>query len=119
MFSNNGIRIKMGQLINFTDFNPQNVAKEKGKLASGKLSLVNTVPSGIDSEAEYKLTLNILVHNHPGKECFSLKEAAEKLGVGEEFIRRRIKTNKIRATYLGDKPIINIVELARIITEGV
>ncbi len=72
-----------------------------------------------DLKAEYKLTLNILVHNHPGKECFSLKEAAAKLGVGEEFIRRRIKSSKIKATYLGDKPIINIVELARIITEGV
>jgi excisionase family DNA binding protein len=47
-----------------------------------------------------------------------LKEAADKLGVGEEFIRRRIKSGKIKATYFGDKPIINIVELARIITEG-
>lgn len=73
----------------------------------------------VDLEADYKLTLNILVHNHPGKECFTIKEVAEKLGVGEEFIRRRIKSGKIKATYLGDKPFINIVELARITTEGV
>ena len=73
----------------------------------------------VDLEAKYKLTLAILVHNHPGKECFSLKEAAEKIGVGEEFIRRRIKSCKIKATYLGDKPFINIVQLAHIISEGV
>ena len=109
----------MGQLINFADFNPQKVAKENVELASDKTSMVKIVPSGIDSEAEYKLTLNILIYNHPGKECFTIKEVAEKLGVGEEFIRRRIKSGEIRATYLGDKPFINIVELARIITEGV
>jgi hypothetical protein len=54
-----------------------------------------------DLKAEYKLTLNILVHNHPGKECFSLKEAAAKLGVGEEFIRRRINPVKSKQPTLG------------------
>ena len=81
--------------------------------------MINPESSGLESEEVYKLTLKILVHNHPDKECFSLKEAAKKLGVGEEFIRRRIKSGKIKATFLGDKPFINIVELARIITEGV
>ena len=81
--------------------------------------IMTTKHTEIDLEAKYKLTLTILVHNHPGKECFTIKEVAGKLGVGEEFIRRRIKSSKIKATYLGDKPFINIVELAQIITEGV
>ncbi len=109
----------MGQVINFTDFNPQEVVRKKVVVPSDAESLKTAAHTEVDLEAKYKLTLTILVHNHPGKECFSLKEAAEKLGVGEEFIRRRIKSSIIKATYLGDKPFINIVELARIITEGV
>ncbi len=109
----------MGQLINFTDFNPQDTVRKKAVLPSDEESTVATTHTEDDLEADYKLTLTILIYNHPGKECFTIKEAAEKLRVGEEFIRRRIKTTKIKATYLGDKPIINIVELARIITEGV
>jgi len=109
----------MGQLINFKYFNPPATVKKNTGMTSGKRGMMIPESSELESEEVYKLTLNILVHNHPGKECFSLKEAAGKLGVGEEFIRRRIKSGKIKATYLGDKPRINIVELARIITEGV
>jgi len=109
----------MSQLINFRDFNPRGVSKENVEEISKNVGPVNLLDTEFEREAEYKLTLDILVHNHPGKECFSLKEAAAKLGVGEEFIRRRIKSGKIKATYLGDKPFINIVELARIIAEGV
>jgi hypothetical protein len=109
----------MSQLINFTDFNPQEVVRKKTVVFSDAESIVTTSHTEVDLEAEYKLTLNILVHNHPGKECFTIRETATKLGVGEEFIRRRIKSHKIKSIYLGDKPFINIVELARIITEGV
>ena len=64
-------------------------------------------------------TLEVLVRNNPDKIVLSLKEAAKQLTIGEEFLRRRIKSGKIKVTYFGDKPLINIVELARIITEGV
>jgi len=109
----------MGQLINFKNFNPQVHSKVNASVASGEVDKGSPVSAGFYPGVEYKLTLNILIHNYPGKVCFSIKEAAAKLGVGEEFIRRRIKTGTIKATYLGDKPLINIVELARIITEGV
>ena len=109
----------MSQLINFVDFNPKEAMSKKAVLPSDRESITASMHTEIDLEAKYKLTLTILVHNHPGKECFIIKEVAEKLGVGEEFIRRRIKSEEIKATYLGDKPFINIVELARIITEGV
>ena len=109
----------MGQLINFKDFNPKKALKENTEVALTKVGSVGSLSNEFDLEAQYRLTLNILINNHPGKECFSIKEVADKLGVGTEFIRRRIKTGIIKATYLGDKPFINIVELARIITEGV
>jgi len=108
----------MGQLINFADLKTCDRIKMNFSQETDTTLLENKSLHDVVRD-EYMLTLNILVHNHPGKECFSIKEASEKLGVGEEFIRRRIKSGKIKATYLGDKPIINIVELARIITEGV
>ena len=109
----------MGRLIDFKDFKANRSSTENDDAASNKSDMVRPALISMEPETQFKLTLNVLVHNHPGKECFSLKEAAEKLGVGEEFIRRRIKAGKIKATYLGDKPFINIVELARIITKGV
>jgi len=84
-------------------------------------STFNHSNQNLESEVEhsYLLTLDVLVKNNPNKIIFSIREAAEVLSIGKEFIRRRIKSGKIQATYLGDKPFINIVELARIITEGV
>lgn len=61
----------------------------------------------------------ILLQQKPGKFIYSLNEAAEILGIGQEFLRRRIKSGKIRSVSLGDKPAINIIELARILSEGV
>ena len=106
----------MGKLINFDNFNPANLKSKWTDVPPSNISVRNT-----ESEADqtYQLTLEVLVKNNPDKVIFSIKEAADILGVGEEFIRRRAKTGKIKATYLGDKPFINIVELARISTEGV
>jgi hypothetical protein len=67
----------------------------------------------------YRLTLNILVQNNPNKVTFTLKEAAALLNVGEEFIRRRMKSGAISVTYFGDKPMIHITELTRISLKGI
>lgn len=107
----------MGRLINFDNYEPTN-SNWKGIAESP--STQNTVQdTETEIETSYHLTLNVLIQNNPNKIMFSIKETADVLGVGEEFIRRRIKSEKIKATYLGDKPFINIIELARIITKGV
>ncbi len=108
----------MGKLINFDNFtSPKSTRREVLAPSSG----VDTdlQPSKVEVDDVFRITIDVLIKNNPGKTLFSLKEAAEQLTVGEEFIRRRIKSGEIKATYLGDKPNINIVELARIITEGV
>jgi excisionase family DNA binding protein len=108
----------MTQLINFKDFGLPDAAKYKAQTVYDG----NYVPSPgreIEVDDAYKLTLNILVHNNPNKTSFTIKETAAQLNVSEEFIRRRIKSNHIKATYFGDKPMITIVELARILTQGV
>lgn len=108
----------MSQLINFDNYK---VPKLTGKRATIVSSFVDSLDAnrGIEVDDAFKITLEVLSKNNPNKTLFSLNEAAEQLTVGDEFIRRRIKSGKIKATYLGDKPLINIVELARIITEGV
>ena len=108
----------MAQLINFDNYTPTNSDRKEKALSP---SIANSSVYSTESEADnsYQLTLNVLVKSYPNKIIFTIKEAAEVLGVGAEFIRRRIKSGRIKATYLGDKPFINIAELARISTEGV
>lgn len=108
----------MSRIINFDQYKPDNSNRREIAISpsTDSYSVQNS-----DSEVDYtyKLTLDLLTQNNPNKIIFSIKDAAEVLGVGTEFIRRRIKCGKINATYLGDKPFINIVELARISIEGV
>jgi len=106
----------MGKLINFDNFKPP-IQKRRGTDVPPSDFSVRNAESEVDQS--YQLVLDVLVKNNPDKIIFSFREAADILGVGEEFIRRRTKSGKIKATYLGDKPFINIVELARVSTEGV
>jgi excisionase family DNA binding protein len=109
----------MAQLINFDNY--QIPKSDSAKVAATSYSGDHQQTPSCPAELEdlFRITLDVLVRNNPDKILFSLKEAAKQLTVGEEFLRRRIKSGKIKVTYLGDKPLINIVELARIITEGV
>ena len=72
-----------------------------------------------NSTSLYLLTLDVLVKNNPNKITFALKDAAALLNVGEEFIRRRMKSGAISVTYFGDKPMIHITELTRISLKGI
>jgi len=83
----------------------------------GNSSIVSSTTS--DSTNLYSMTLDVLVKNNPNKITFTLKEAAALLNVGEEFIRRRMKSGVISATYFGDKPMIHITELTRISLRGI
>ena len=109
----------MSQLINFENYKLSNTKKFKPKESNDSKDHKQIIHNDFDANESFKLNLEILVKNNPDKIVFSIQEATKILGVGEEFIRRRIKAGKIKSTYLGDKPFINIVELAHIITEGV
>ena len=108
----------MSQLINFDKYRQPKTNRKGLAMASSCVDSELLQPIVI-AEDTFHITLDVLVKNNPNKTMFSIKEVAEQLNIGNEFIRRRIKSGKIKVTYLGDKPFINIVELARIITEGV
>jgi len=109
----------MSQIINFDNFTKPKSTRRESTTASSCVDLMNSESSETEVDDAFRITLDVLLKNNPDKVLFSLNETAHLLNVGNEFIRRRIKSGKIKATYLGDKPFINIVELARIITEGV
>ena len=103
----------MSRLIDFSDY------RLKTPLAR---SIPNRLPAEFsltDLKNTYKLTLDILAQQNPSKLLFTPKEAGHQLGVGEEFLRRRIKNGLIKTIYMGDKPMIQITELARLIIEGI
>lgn len=103
----------MSQLIDFSSFCPTTISASTHQNDISSVEVSNTL------QDIYKWNLNILVHHNPQKNLFTLREAAVKLQVGEEFVRRRIKSGLITPIHLGDKPMIPITELARILTVGV
>ncbi len=109
----------MSQLINFDNYKAPKSTWKSATIASSLVDSLDGAHTVVEVDDAFRITLEVLSKNNPNKTLFSLDEAARQLTVGDEFIRRRIKSGKIKATYLGDKPLINIVELARIITEGV
>ena len=105
----------MPRLIDFSNYKPPEHLKVKLHEKN------NTFNHSIDisEEQEYNLTLDILINNNSGKVCFTLDEVGKHMKVGQEFLRRRIKCGIIKVTYFGDKPMVNITELARILTQGI
>lgn len=109
----------MNQLINFDNYKIPRATEQRSPITSVSVDSLDNLHKIIEVEDAFRIVLEVLSKNNPNKTLFSLDETAEQLTVGVEFVRRRIKSGKIKATYLGDKPLINIIELARIIVEGV
>ena len=108
----------MNQIINFDNLSDL-LGKNKRVKGSSFPFRKMSQQSEVEVKNLYQTTLDVLIKNNPNQLLFSLSEVSKQLRVGEEFVRRRIKSGEIRATYLGDKPLISITELARIIIEGV
>ncbi len=63
--------------------------------------------------------LNFIRELFPGKFNFTIEEAAKILNISYDFIREHIVHKDIKATKYGDRWMIGLIELARILTEGV
>jgi len=62
---------------------------------------------------------DILSNLFPGKVNFSISETARILNLSYDFVREKIASGSIRATKFGDRYMINVFELGRILAEGV
>jgi hypothetical protein len=67
----------------------------------------------------YSEVLKATIFQYPNKMLFSIKESAMALSVSPEFIRKKISDGFIKAVNLGDRKMISINELAKIIYKGV
>lgn len=103
----------MTRLIDFSNFQKEKSQKCRESYAYTESS------HQIDSKEKTIEFLEILLKQSPGKMVYSLKEVADVLGIGQEFIRRRVKRRKINSVKIGDKQVISVIELARILEEGV
>lgn len=63
--------------------------------------------------------LNLLFKLNPAKLSYSIKETSDILALSYEFTRESIKKGIIQSVKFGDRSMVNVHELARILTEGV
>lgn len=63
--------------------------------------------------------LELLQKLNDGKINYSVRETAHTLNLSYEFTREAIKKRKIKSKSFGDRPMVNVHELARILTEGI
>jgi len=92
----------MGRLINFNDYKIPKSTGKSSTITSSNVDPIDDEHTVVEVDDTFKITLEVLSKNNPNKTLFSLDETALQLTVGVEFVRRRIKSGKIKATYLGD-----------------
>ena len=67
----------------------------------------------------YNEILKTTLAQYPSKMLFSVTESSVALSVSPEFIRKKISDGFIKSVNLGDRKIISINELAKIIYQGI
>ena len=67
----------------------------------------------------YSEILKAAIAQYPNKMLFSIKDTAAALSVSPEFIRKKISDGNINSVTLGDRKMVSINELARIIYKGI
>lgn len=110
----------MSRQINFEDFKPKTEILQKRNYreeieVSEKCadSFVSYDDPGIKAEME------LLLRIQPGKINYNQQEVADAIGMSYQFVNRACKKGRIKTVTFGDKNLITIYELARIIKEGV
>lgn len=66
-----------------------------------------------------KAALELLLNIQPGKINYSQQEAADALNMSYQFVNRGCKRGHINTVSYGDRKLITVYELARIINQGV
>jgi len=110
----------MSQLINFANYQPteNNPTRDYLKGDNEQMPLADSFIS-TDSSASRAETISLLLKISPAKINYTQQEAAKVLNMSYQFVNRKCKAGLIKVSSYGDKQLININELARIILEGV
>jgi hypothetical protein len=71
------------------------------------------------ADSELQQAVNTLLI-HQGKQyTYSISDASLLLGISEEFLRKRLVNGNIKSVRFGDRQMISVFELAKLITKGV
>lgn len=91
------------QIITFNNHSESNLSKIKS----------STIEKRINTN------IKLLMKIYESKLVYSIKETANILNLSYDFIRFHIKSGKISAIYFGDRPMIHIEEVARLLCFGI
>jgi excisionase family DNA binding protein len=84
-----------------------------------KIPTDNSGSSSKDNMLNSSKFFDILNERFPNKLHFSISEVAIVLNLSYDFVREKIASGCISANKFGDRYMINVFELGRILTEGV
>ena len=71
------------------------------------------------SNPTFQENLEILSKHNQSKINYSIKEVSAIINLSYDFIRERIKSGAIASIKFGDRFMIHVNEVARILTEGI
>jgi excisionase family DNA binding protein len=72
-----------------------------------------------EKELSEKKIISTIQNLFPGKINFSISETASILNISYDFVRKNILNGRIKSTRFGDRCMVNIYELNRLLLEGV
>lgn len=87
-----------------------------------KKILIDTKTENKEQENKQK-TLGVMLSTiqslYPDKINFSISETAKIINLSYDFVREKVKCGLINSVSYGDRTMISVFEIARILTEGV
>ncbi|MDR3668788.1 MAG: helix-turn-helix domain-containing protein [Ignavibacteriaceae bacterium] len=108
----------MSQIVNFDTYEPRRLSKKGVRPVSEDATDItgSLSPNNFTPEDFY---VQLLLKENPKKFMYTQEECAEYLNLSYQYINRRCREGKIQVTKFGEKKLISINELARLIIEGV
>lgn len=110
----------MAKMINFENYTPTTKTTPSAFNGTGALRVIscNDEVSDADSQS-IQDTIELLTKMYPGKMVYTQKEAAKILSMCYSYINKNCADGKIRTVKFGDRQLININEMAKLINEGI
>jgi hypothetical protein len=108
----------MTQIVNFDNYEPKNLSNKKVPLDS-EVGFETTGPIPFNNFLPNDFYIQLLLKENPKKFMYTQEECAGILNLSYQFINRSCKDGKIQLTKYGEKKLISINELARLIKEGI
>ncbi len=109
----------MSKLISFESYKPIKEIISSNFYRATDLRLNSKSQGQLETDTpDIQETIDLLLKQNPGKLLYSQKDAAKTLCVSYPFINRCCVDGKIKTVKLGSRQLININEMAKLITQG-